>query len=85
MTKPLTEANKVAKQIGKSSYKENIAIIAEAIAVTSKSIRELNGSQLKRRAVLLLIRDQTNMGIGDIEAVLNAAARLDTEYLKPKS
>jgi len=83
MTKPVTEANKVAKQIGKTSYKESIGVIAASITDLATAVRELSASKLKRRAVLVLLRDMTNIGMSDIETVLNAAARIDQEYLKP--
>ena len=57
-------------------------VLAAAIVETAKAARRLLGSKLNNRAVLVLINNACKVPQGDIELVLNAAATLDTTFLK---
>lgn len=57
--------------------------IVTAIQEVSDAFKKLQASKVKERVILLLIRDQTNLGLSEIQAVINAAANLKAKYLKP--
>lgn len=61
---------------------ESTEIIADSIIRIAAAIRKLDESKLHKRAVLLLIRDMTNLSLSDIDTVLTAAATLDKRYIK---
>lgn len=63
-------------------------ILAAAIVDIAAGTRKLLDSQLSRRALLLLIQDACKpkkLSFDDIDAVLEAAASLDAQFLKSKS
>lgn len=64
---------------------EPTEVIAKAIIEVAEAARKLNGSKLKRRAVVLLLKDMTGNSVSnrDIEMVLDCAAELDKRYIKP--
>lgn len=62
---------------------EMFAPIVTAIQEVSDAVKKLKASKVQERVILLLIRDMTNMPLGDIQNVLNAAAQLKSKYLKP--
>lgn len=80
--KPPVAATKLAKKIGGTDYRENINQIADAIKAVADAARTLNASRLRRRAIVILIRDSVNVSIMDIENVLDAAENLSNKYLK---
>lgn len=74
-------ATKVAKKIGGAEYKENIDQIADAIRDVSAAAKIL-GSRLKRRAIIVLLKDSSGVSIDSIDSVLSAAENLASTYLK---
>lgn len=56
--------------------------IVTAIQDVADAVKKMQNSKVKERVILLLIRDQTNLPLTDIQAVLNAAANLKAKYLK---
>lgn len=56
--------------------------IVVSIQEVSDAFKKLQNSKIKERVILLLIKDQTGMALGDIEKVLKAAANLKSKYLK---
>lgn len=56
--------------------------IVIAIQEVSDAFKKLKASKVQERVIHLLIRDMTNLPLGDIQNVLNAAAQLKNKYLK---
>lgn len=63
---------------------EPMEIVAKAIIDISSAIKKMDAGRLKRRAVVLLIQDQTKLPINHIERVLNAIGDLEKDYVRPK-
>lgn len=63
-------------------YPEPMEVIAASIIEISAAVKKLNSSRVKARVIYLLIKDATNIPLGTIEAVLNAAQSLEKTYLK---
>jgi hypothetical protein len=63
---------------------EPFELIASSIIEISAAFKKMNQSKLKPRVVLLLLKDMTGLGMGDIEKVITAASMLEKEYLKPE-
>jgi hypothetical protein len=61
---------------------EPIEIIAQSIIDIDAAMKAINNTRLSRRAVVLLIKDQTNLSIGDINRVLTAIGELKKYYIK---
>lgn len=61
---------------------EPVELIAQSIIDVAEAAKKMNDSRLKQRAVILLIKDVTNLPMKDIEAVLNAAGKLKEYYVK---
>jgi hypothetical protein len=61
---------------------EPMEIIAKSIIEISNAFEKMNNSRLKRRVILLLLRDMTNISISDIDVILNAAIKLKDHFLK---
>lgn len=59
-----------------------VEIIAQSIIDISNAFQKINESRLNRRALVLLIRDQTNLGMNEINLVLNIVPKLKDIYLK---
>jgi hypothetical protein len=57
-------------------------LLAKAIVQVSDAAKKLLGGPLKPRALLLLLRDASGVGMDDCERVLNAAADLRRRYVK---
>lgn len=57
-------------------------LIAEEIAKVGEAARKLLSSKLSRRAVLVLLKDQTGISHVTIGKVLDAAANLGAAYTK---
>ena len=57
-------------------------VLAAAIVDTAKAARNLLGSRLNRRAVIVLLHNSCKVSQRDIERVLAAAAELDKTFLK---
>lgn len=66
---------------------EPIELIADSIIQISSAFKKMRDSRLKERAIILLIKDKCNLGISEIQQVLQIAANLDIYYIKelPKS
>lgn len=59
-----------------------LEVMENAILEISKLGKQIDASRLKRRAILLLIKDETNVGMGEIDAVLNCLPLLEKRFLK---
>lgn len=62
-----------------------VEIMEQAIVDVATAARKLLNSKLTKRAILVLIRDSiigNNIGLKDIEVVLDCASKLDKRYLK---
>lgn len=57
-------------------------ILAESIIAIDKAMTALNAAPLKRRALVLLIKDSTGVSFADIERVLTGLERLKADYVK---
>lgn len=66
---------------------ESLELIAQSIIEISDAFQKINSSRLKRRAVVLLIKDITGIGVREIELILDNAPKLKDYYTKslPKS
>lgn len=60
--------------------------VANEIIAVAKAVKAIQLSPLKRRAIVLLIKDSCSPSISmtDINAVLNACADLAKNYIDPK-
>lgn len=56
--------------------------IVTAIQEVAQAFQKIQNSQVKNRVILLLLNDATGMPMRDIEAIIKAAAELNTKYLK---
>lgn len=61
-----------------------VEILAENIQAISEGMTKLRSGRLNERALLVLLRDATNLPMKDIRYVLNALDQLESLYLKPK-
>lgn len=61
---------------------EPIELIAKSIIEVSDAFAKIEQSQLKRRAIVLLLQDATGLGQGQINKILDAAPKLKSFYLK---
>lgn len=57
-------------------------VLAEAIVRIGDAMKRLNASGLNRRAIIALINDDTKMGKGTIECVLDSLSTLSSTYCK---
>lgn len=57
--------------------------IAEEIRSLSERMRKFNDGPLKRRAVVILLKDITGLNQGQINAVLDGLEALEDHFLKP--
>lgn len=64
---------------------EPVEVIAQSIADVADAMKAIHRTRLSLRAVALLVKDQTNLGMGDIFKVLNSLQSLEKQYLKPTS
>ncbi len=70
-----------------NDIEETAEVMASAIKSVAEAVRKLDKSRLTRRAIVLLIRDSISptLGISDINAVLDAAGKLDVKFLKKQT
>lgn len=61
---------------------ESKEVLAEAIIRISESMEELAASGLNRKAIIALINDDTKLGKGCIETVLDSLTRLKGWYCR---
>lgn len=57
-------------------------IMVEEIKQIAEAFQRLDRSKLQKRVILLLIRDETNLNLGDIARVLKAASELSKTFIK---
>ena len=69
-------------KIVKSDPPETKEILADAIIRISDGFTALQKSGLNMRAIILLIKDQTNLPMRDIELVLKTLPRLKGWYCR---
>lgn len=74
-----------------TKLKENPELLSqleEQLRDISGAVRRLLAGQVTRRAIIVLIHDMlpasAKIGTRDIEAVISAIEKLDTQYLKKK-
>ena len=61
---------------------EPVEIIAKAIIDIDAGIKKVLSSSLKKRAIMLLIKDASGVSYSNIEKVLNALDNLRSTYVK---
>lgn len=63
---------------------EPLEVLASSIIEVAAAYKKLDQSRLKRRVILLLVRDltQNNVPLTDIEKVLDACALIGDKYIK---
>lgn len=57
-------------------------VLAQAILDISEGMKKLNGSKLKRRAIVLLIHDQSKVSCSNINLVLDSLDTLKETWIK---
>lgn len=62
--------------------REPLELIAKSIIDVANGFDAINKSRLTKRAVLLLLRDCTGVGMNDIEKILDAGPKLKAHYIK---
>jgi len=77
MPKAAKEKKPTQKEIREKLYE-----LGDGIMKVAKVGEQLQKSNLKERAILLLLRDMTGLSMGDIKAVLEAIPMLDMKFLK---
>lgn len=60
-------------------------ILAQAIEDVAKGMRKLMTTRLTKRAILLMIRDYSGVGMAEAERVIDSIENLDKRYLKKAS
>lgn len=61
---------------------EPIEIIAQSIIDIAEGMKKINESKLNRRALIVLLKDQTGLPGRDINLVLNSLAALKDDFIK---
>lgn len=62
---------------------EPLEVIAQSIIEVAEAFKKIQNSRLSKRVIVLLIKDMTrNIGINEIEAILDAVPKLESYYLK---
>jgi len=61
---------------------EPYELIADSIIKISEAFEKINSGRLKRRVILLLIKDMTGIGLSEIEKVFIAAEGLKNTFIK---
>ena len=58
-------------------------VLAQAIVDISAAMKKIANSRLKRRAIVVLVKDNTSgVSIGAIQAVMDSLENLEQTYLK---
>ncbi len=60
-----------------------LEILVEHIQKLSDAGVQIQNSRLKSRVIVLLLKDITGLGVREIEAVLFALPKLESQFLKP--
>jgi len=76
MTKKIKERKKV------EVFEDNLSALADHVAAVAEMGKMIANSRLTRRAIVLLVKDMTNMTYADIDRVLDALPLLEKKYLK---
>ena len=61
-----------------------LEILVEHIQKLSDAGKQFQNSRLKNRVIVLLLKDITGLGVREIEMVLFALPKLESQFLKPK-
>jgi hypothetical protein len=61
---------------------EPLELIAQSIIEVAEAFQKINNSRLKRRAILVLLKDITGLGMREIELILDTAPELKDYYTK---
>ena len=79
-------ANKTITVKSNEENPEPLELIAQSIIQIAEAYKKVNDSRLRKRAILLLIKDaipaKYKVGINEIELVLDAAQSLKAHYIK---
>lgn len=75
--------NKKVKVIQKEKEEVPVEILAKSIQEISDGVRKIRQSRLNERALVVLLKDATNLSKTDILKVMNSLETLDRMYLKP--
>ena len=83
---PTTGSGVMAARAADAAFRatDAAADIAEHIAAVAAGIRKLRAGRLNEKALTILLHHASGVSHRDIRAVLDAAASLDTTYLKKK-
>lgn len=83
---PLEFGSKAAKKLAKEQealqLKERMEAITDGVVKLSVAAEAMNKSGLTQRAILLLLRDMTGVGMDTIKLVLEALPELKNKYTK---
>jgi hypothetical protein len=84
--KRIIDMKKEKEVIVKQNSESPIAveIIAQSIVKISECAKSLQNSGLSERAILLLLRDASGVGMSDIKSVLDSMSQLERLYLRGK-
>jgi hypothetical protein len=61
------------------------AVLAKSIEEIATGVRKIRSAGLNDRAIEVLLRDSSGVGIAEIQKVLSALENLDKRYLKSKN
>lgn len=59
-------------------------IIAQSIETIAAGMKKLNSTRLTRRALVILLAEQSHVNRGDVIKVLDSLDQLERTWLKPK-
>lgn len=59
-------------------------IIAQSIETIAAGMKKLNSTRLTRRALVILLAEQSHVNRGDVIKVLDSLDQLEKTWLKPK-
>jgi hypothetical protein len=65
-----------------SSVADAAKLLSEQIKAIDDAMKRIEAGPLKKRAIMLLIKDISRVSYQDIESVLNAMGRLKAEFVK---
>lgn len=60
-------------------------VMERSLVQISDSLSKINKTRISRKMIVALIQDDTKIGKGIIETVLNSFESLETQYLKKKN
>lgn len=61
-----------------------VEIIAQSIETIAEGMKKLNSTRLTRRALVILLAEQSHVNRGDVIKVLDSLDQLEKTWLKPK-